>query len=153
MAFTLKTMAMNSLRTLLTLTVPADTVAKKDQAMVVKKSRAMVAEKNQAMAVRSLPAMAMSLLVGTAVPMALSTVASALRDHMELPACLESSVEMRMNMARGDKSMAQAGLVVNMGAPANMRMIVMEGDTKYDVPQVGCLMLMCCAWSTMMTLL
>lgn len=142
--------AASVLRPLLTLTVPADTAVKKHRVIAAEKSRAMVARKNQATAVKNRAMAAKSLLiplVATVVPKVSNMVVSALSDLMALLAFLVDSVEKRKSTARGGRSMAQVDTV----ALADMAMRVMSVDTKYDVAQAGCFMLMCCARSTMLT--
>lgn len=154
MAVTIIIAAILTLRTLLTLIVPADTAAEKSQAMVARKNQAMAAKSTRVSLGRAMVARSLLVMITTLIPLAdtvvlkaLNMVVSALSDLMALLAFLADSVEKKKSTARGGRSMAQVG----MEAPADTATRVMGDDTKYDVPQAGYFMLMCCARSTLLT--
>lgn len=134
-------------------TALVDTVVRRSRAMVVNKSQAMVAKRTTAVlmdrATASRATAVKSLIppVDMAALEAKNTVVSDLSSRTVLRESLEALVE-KMSMERGGTSLAltdMAVAAVAMEDLADMARRGTEGDTKYDVLQVGCSMLRCCA--------
>ena len=145
MAATPEAMATKILDMVLTLIALVDTVVNKSQAMVAKRTTAVLMDR--ATASRATAVKSLIPLVDMAALEAKNMVVSDLSSRTVLRESLEASAE-KMSMERGGTSLAltdMAVAAVAMEDLADMVRRVTEGDTKYNVLQVGCSMLRCCA--------